>query len=152
MVLDEAQHYSPGALDEMRLRLGLNPARQSTFALVLVGDLYLQDTLGLQQHKAHYSRISTHCQLPLLERAQIEPYLTHGWRQVGLERPCLSATALDLLTGVSNGNPRLFNLLARAAWIAAAQAGVNRTGPEQVQTALNWLPAAHDKINPNQPN
>jgi type II secretory pathway predicted ATPase ExeA len=148
LVLDEAQLYPPGALDEMRLLLGLNLARQPTFALVLVGDLYLQDTLRLQQHKALYSRISAHCQLPLLERAQIEPYLTHGWRQVGLERPCLSAAALDLLAGASNGNPRLLNLLARAAWIAAAQAGVNTIGPEQVQTALNLVPAARDKINP----
>jgi type II secretory pathway predicted ATPase ExeA len=148
LVLDEAQLYPPGALDEMRLLLGLNLARQPTFALVLVGDLYLQDTLRLQQHKALYSRISAHCQLPLLERAQIEPYLTHGWRQVGLDRPCLSPAALDLLAGASNGNPRLLNLLARAAWIAAAQAGVNTIGPEQVQTALNLVPSARDKINP----
>ena len=148
LVLDEAQLYPPGALDEMRLLLGLNLARQPTFALVLVGDLYLQDTLRLQQHKALYSRISAHCQLPLLERAQIEPYLTHGWRQVGLERPCLSAAALDLLAGASNGNPRLLNLLARAAWIAAAQAGVNTIGPEEVQIALDLVPAARDKINP----
>jgi type II secretory pathway predicted ATPase ExeA len=53
-----------------------------------------------------------------------------------------------LLAGASNGNPRLLNLLARAAWIAAAQAGVNMIGPEQVQTALNLVPAARDKINP----
>jgi len=148
LVLDEAQLYPPGALDEMRLLLGLNLARQPTFALVLVGDLYLQDTLRLQQHKALYSRISAHCQLPPLERAQIEPYLAHGWRQVGLERPCLSPAALDLLAGASNGNPRLLNLLARAAWIAASQAGVNTIGPEQVQTALNLVPSARDKINP----
>jgi len=36
LVLDEAQLYPPGALDEMRLLLGLNLARQPTFALVLV--------------------------------------------------------------------------------------------------------------------
>jgi type II secretory pathway predicted ATPase ExeA len=148
LVLDEAQLYPPGALEEMRLLLGLNLARQPTFALVLVGDLYLQDTLRLQQHKALYSRISAHCQLPLLERAQIEPYLTHGFRQVGLERPCLSTAALDLLASASNGNPRLLNLLARAAWIAAAQSAANTIGPEHIQSALNLVPAAHDKINP----
>jgi type II secretory pathway predicted ATPase ExeA len=67
---------------------------------------------------------------------------------LALERPCLSAAALDLLAGASNGNPRLLNLLARADWIAAAQAGVNTIGPEQVQSALNLVPAARDKINP----
>jgi len=132
----------------MRLLLGLNLPRQPTFALVLVGDLYLHDTLRLQPHKALYSRISAHCQLPILERPQIEPYLTHGFRQVGLERPCVSAAALDLLASASNGNPRLLNLLARAAWIAAAQTAANTIGPEHVQGALNLVPAAHDKINP----
>lgn len=148
LVLDEAQLYPPGALEEMRLLLGLNLARQPTFALVLVGDLYLQDTLRLQQHRALYSRISAQCQLPLLDRAQIEAYLTHGWRQVGLERPCLSAAALDLLAGASNGNPRLLNLLARAAWIAAAQASASTIAPEHVQNALDLVPAAGDKLNP----
>jgi general secretion pathway protein A len=148
LVLDEAQLYPPGALEEMRLLLGLNLPRQPTFALVLVGDLYLQDTLRLQQHKALYSRISAHCQLPLLERTQIEPYLTHGFRQVGLERPCFSTAALDLLASASNGNPRQLNLLARAAWIAAAQSAANTIGPEHVQSALNLVPAAQDKINP----
>jgi type II secretory pathway predicted ATPase ExeA len=148
LVLDEAQLYPPGALEEMRLLLGLNLPPQPTFALVLVGDLYLQDTLRLQQHKALYSRISAHCQLPLLERSQIEPYLTHGLRQVGLDRPCLSTAALDLLASASNGNPRLLNLLARAAWIAAAQTAANAIGPEHVQSALNLVPAAHDKITP----
>jgi type II secretory pathway predicted ATPase ExeA len=148
LVLDEAQLYPPGALEEMRLLLGLNLPRQPTFALVLVGDLYLQDTLRLQQHKALYSRISAHCQLPLLERTQIEPYLAHGFRQVGLERPCLSPAALDLLASASNGNPRQLNLLARAAWIAAAQSAANTIGPEHVQSALNLVPAAQDKINP----
>ena len=148
LVLDEAQLYPPGALEEMRLLLGLNLARQPTFALVLVGDLYLQDTLRLQQHRALYSRISAQCQLPLLERAQIDAYLTHGFRQVGLERPCLHPAALDLLAGASNGNPRVLNLLARAAWIAAAQASANLIGPEHVQIALELVPAARDKINP----
>jgi type II secretory pathway predicted ATPase ExeA len=148
LVLDEAQLYPPGALEEIRLLLGLNLPPQPTFALVLVGDLYLQDTLRLQQHKALYSRISAHGQLPLLERSQIEPYLTHGLRQAGLDRPCLSTAALDLLASASNGNPRLLNLLARAAWIAAAQAAANTIGPEHVQSALNLVPAAQDKINP----
>jgi type II secretory pathway predicted ATPase ExeA len=147
LCLDESQHYPPGALEEMRLLLGLNLAPVPTFAVVLVGDTYLQDTLRLQQHKALYSRISAQCKLPLLDSAQIETYLTHGWRQVGLERPCLSAAALALLASATNGNPRLLNLLARAAWLEAAQAGANTIAPEHVQYALNVVPIAQDKIN-----
>ncbi len=86
LVRDEAQQYPPGALEEIRLLLGLNLSRQPTFALVLLGDPYLQDTLRLQHHRALYSRIAARCTLPVLEPAQIEPYLAHGLRQVGPER------------------------------------------------------------------
>jgi len=146
--LDEAQLYPPGALEEVRLLMGLNLARQPVFALILIGDNYLQDTLRLQQHKALYSRISVQCHLHPLDRSQIESYLVHGLRQAGLERPCLHPAAVDLLASASSGLPRLLNLLARAAWIAAAQASVNTIGPEQVQAALELVPAARDRLNP----
>ena len=48
LVLDEAQQYPAGALEEIRLLLGLNLSCPPAFALVLLGDLYLQDTLRLQ--------------------------------------------------------------------------------------------------------
>lgn len=148
LVLDEAQLYPPGALEEVRLLLGLNLARQPVFALILIGDNYLQDTLRLQQHKALYSRISVQCQLQTLDRSQVESYLLHGLRQVGLERPCLHPAAVELLASASSGVPRLLNLLARAAWIGAAQANLNTIGPEHVQAALDLVPAARDRLNP----
>jgi type II secretory pathway predicted ATPase ExeA len=148
LVLDEAQQYPAGALEEIRLLLGLNLSCLPTFALVLLGDLYLQDTLRLQHHRALYSRIALRCQLPGLERAQVEPYLTHSLRQVGLERPCLSPAAVELLASASSGNIRLLNLLARAAWLAAAATTATTIGPEQVQRALELVPAAGDRLNP----
>ncbi len=148
LVLDEAQLYPAGALEEMRLLMGLNLARQPIFGMILIGDNYLQDTLRLQQHKALYSRISVQYQLLALDRSQVESYLAHGFRVVGLERSCLHSAAVELLARASGGAPRLLNLLARAAWIAAAQASLNTIGPEQVQAALELVPAARDRLNP----
>jgi type II secretory pathway predicted ATPase ExeA len=148
LVLDDAQQYPPGALEEIRLLLGLNLTRPPTFALVLLGDLYLQDTLRLQHHRALYSRIAAGCVLPLLEPAQIEPYLTHRLRQVGLERPCWTPSALTLLASASGGVLRLLNLLARTAWLAAARASLNRIDAEQVQSALSLVPAVADRCRP----
>jgi MSHA biogenesis protein MshM len=148
LVLDDAQQYGPGALEEMRLLLSLNLSRQPVLALILLGDPYLPDTLRLQHHKALYSRISVHCQLAALDRLQIEPYLVHHLRQAGLDRPCLAVAAVDLLASASRGVPRLLNLLARAAWITAAAAAANTIGPEHVQAALEMVPAARDRLNP----
>lgn len=146
LVLDEAQNYIAGALEEIRLLLGLNLPRQPVFALILLGDLYLQDTLRLHHHKALYSRIAARAELVALEHAQTEPYLVHGLRQVGLNRPCFDPAAIDLLASASQGVPRMLNLLARHAWIAAAQAQNTTIGPDHVRLALNLVPAAADRI------
>jgi len=68
--------------------------------------------------------------------------------QVGLERPCLHPAAVGLLASASSGLPRLLRLLARAAWLAAAQANLNTIGPEHLQAALELVPAARDRLNP----
>jgi type II secretory pathway predicted ATPase ExeA len=146
LVLDEAQHYPPGALEEIRLLLGLNLARQPVLALVLIGDLYLQETLRLGHHRALYSRIAAQFALGVLDPAQIEPYLMHGLRQVGLERAVFQPAAVDLLVTASQGVPRLLNLLARSAWLAAAQAKANTIEPEHVQAALQLIPSVADRI------
>jgi hypothetical protein len=54
-----------------------------------------------------------------------------------------------LLASASGGAPRLLNLLARSAWIAAAAAQAKHIEPEHVQSALHLVPAATDKLSPN---
>jgi len=146
LILDDAQDYPPGALEEVRLLLGLNLPRQPVFALVLIGDPYLQETLRLAHHRSLYSRIGACGQLAPLDRAAVETYLLHGLGQAGLQRPCLSPAAIDLLAGASGGLPRLLNLLARSAWIAAAATQAHSIEAQHVQAALPLVPAAADKI------
>ena len=146
LVLDEAQAYRPGALDEVRLLLGLNLPKKPAFAMILVGDIYFLDALRLQSQRALYSRISAAYTLPALNREQIAGYLTHALRQVGIDRPCIEPAAMDLLATASEGLPRTINLLARAAWIEAAKAKALSITSEHIQPALRLVPTARDMI------
>ena len=105
-----------------------------------------EETLRLAHHRPLYSRIAARGQLAPLDRAAVEAYLVHGLHQVGLQRPCLAPAAIDLLAGASSRVPRLLNLLARWAWIAAARAQANSIEAEHVQAALQLVPAAADKL------
>ncbi|MFN2352715.1 MAG: ExeA family protein [Kiritimatiellia bacterium] len=146
LVLDEAQAYRPGALDEIRLLLGLNLKKKPAFALILAGDLYFLDALRLQSQRALYSRISAAYTLPAFNREQVADYIEHGLRQVGIDRPCVEAPAMDLLAAASEGVPRMLNLLARAAWIEAAKAKAPSITPEHLQPAIRIVPSARDMI------
>jgi hypothetical protein len=41
LLLDEAQNYAVSATEDLRMLLGLNLPEQPAFALILVGDAYL---------------------------------------------------------------------------------------------------------------
>jgi general secretion pathway protein A len=140
VVLDEAQNYSHGALEEVRLLLGLNLPTHPTFALVLLGDEYLLGQLQLRNHRALYSRLSAHFTLGPWTDSQIQQYLQRGLEAVGINRTVFELSAVDLLVRASSGVPRSVCLIARAAWLAAATAGAKTVNLEFLQSALEQVP------------
>jgi len=146
VVLDEAQLYTADALEEVRLLLGLSLPAQPLFALILIGDNYLLDSLRLQNRKALYSRIACTVGLTGLRGAEVPAYLAHQFAAVGIDRPCFEDAALQLLSAAAEGVPRTLNLVARAAWLLAAAAKADSIGPDHVRTAIRRVPGARDKI------
>lgn len=140
VILDEAQNYSQPALEEVRLLLGLNLPQQPAFALVLIGDEYLLASLKLRNQRALYSRLACHVSLGPWTPAQCAQYLNAGLSAVGLSGAVLEAAAAELLTSASAGLPRSLCLLARAAWIAAATANVQKIAAAHVQMAIEQVP------------
>lgn len=146
IILDEAQNYTASAIEEVRLLLGLNLPPQPAFALILIGDNYLLDTLRLQSRRALYTRIAVSYQLQPLQPSQVEAFLIHGLSQAGLNRPCFQQPAIEMIAAASDGIPRTINLLARGAWIEASRQQHDTITTEHLQTAMRLVPAAYDKI------
>jgi general secretion pathway protein A len=130
-------------LEEIRMLLGLGGRQRSAFALVLLGDEYLLGSLRLSVQRALFSRVGASATLAPLERGDIESYLDWHVAQAGLERGIFEPAALGLLAEASEGNPRLLNLLAQAAWIAAARSGAQDVGADHIHVALRQVPSAN---------
>ena len=142
LVLDDAQNYTHGTLEEVRLLLGLNLAQPPAFALVLIGDEYLLSTLRLRHHRALHSRIGSHLSLGTWKPDQIAQYLQQGFSSVGIQREAIEPAAAGLLPRARGGLARSLCLLARAAWIAAATGGASLIGTDHVQQAIDIVPGA----------
>jgi general secretion pathway protein A len=140
VLLDEAQNYTHSALEEVRLLLGLNLPEAPAFALVLIGDDYLLNSLKLRNHRALYSRLACQMSLASWNGAQCAQYLSGALSAAGLSPQVLEPPAAELLTSASAGLPRSLNLLARAAWINAASSGAQKISPAHVQSALETVP------------
>ena len=140
VVLDEAQLYSHAALEEIRLLLGLNLPTEPTFALILIGDDYLLDSLRLRHHRALYSRLSAHATLGAWTLEESQRYLFKALEAVGLPTRALDPAAAEQLAKAGGGLPRSLQLLARSAWLQAAASARQSITPEDVQCALQQVP------------
>lgn len=140
IVLDEAQNYTHSSLEEVRLLLGLNLPQAPAFALILIGDEYLLSGLKLRNHRALYSRLACQVALPSWTAPQCAQYLSAALQSAGLSSQSIEPAALELLSSASGGLPRSLNLLARAAWIAAATQGAHKISPAHVQQAMESVP------------
>jgi type II secretory pathway predicted ATPase ExeA len=142
IVLDEAQSFGYGSLEEVRLLLGLNLADPPAFGLVLIGDEYLLGTLRLRQHRSLFSRIACHWSLGPWTAPWVAQYVQQSLAAVGITRQAIEPPALNLLTSASSGLARSLCLLCRAAWIEAASAGAQTIEPPHVQAAIERVPGA----------
>jgi type II secretory pathway predicted ATPase ExeA len=148
IVLDEAQSFGYGSLEEVRLLLGLNLAEPPAFGLVLIGDEYLLSTLRLRQHRSLFSRIACHLSLAPWTAPLVAQYVQQSFAAVGISRPAIEPAALNLLTTASSGLARSLCLLARAAWIHAASAGAQTIEAPHVQAAIEQVPGAAGLLPP----
>jgi type II secretory pathway predicted ATPase ExeA len=148
IILDEAQSFGYGSLEEVRLLLGLNLADPPAFGLVLIGDEYLLGALRLRQHRSLFSRIACHLSLSPWTAPLVAQYLQQSLAAVGITRPAIEPAALNLLTSASSGLARSLCLLARAAWIEAASTGAQTIEPPHVQAALERVPGAAGLLPP----
>lgn len=146
LILDDAQNYPAPALEEIRMLLGIGGHQRSAFALILAGDEYLLGSLRLSVQRALFTRISATATLAPLSRDEIAPYLNWQVSRAGLERDIFEPAAIDLLAEASQGNPRTLNLLAQAAWLAAARGSATTIHPDHIHSALRQVPAANAKI------
>lgn len=142
IVLDEAQNYNQPTLEEIRLLLGLNLPAQPAFALTLIGDQYLLSSLKLRHHRALYSRLAAQVVLEPWSGEESLQALETALRAVGLSSSALEPSAAQQLAAAAAGLPRSLQLLARAAWIAAAQDGAQSITPNHVHAALELVPHA----------
>ena len=141
IVLDDAQNCTHGTLEELRLLLGLNLPSQPTFALVLIGDEYLLAQLQMRHHRALCSRLGALHSLNPWSLEEVQEYLKKGLEAVGIHRTrVFDPAAVDLLLRATAGVPRSVCLLARAAWLEAARAGLQEVTAQSLQPALEQVP------------
>jgi MSHA biogenesis protein MshM len=130
LCLDEAQAMPLESLEAVRLLSNLETEKRKLLQLVLFGQPELDVKLADPSVRQIRQRISFQYRLGNLSRSEMDHYLAHRVRVAGYRGPRLfSLPAARQLHYSSRGTPRLANILAHKALLAAFGEG---------GTAVRW--------------
>jgi general secretion pathway protein A len=133
VIIDEAQHLHPVLLEQLRLWSNLDGDGPPLLQVVMSGQPELDTLLGRPEMRQVRQRVSRRCELTGLERDEVAEYIEHRLSVARgpdtLEEPGpagvltqgefwrvrLSPSAVRTVAALSQGVPRLVNLLADRA-------------------------------------
>lgn len=119
VVIDEAQNLSPEALEQVRLLTNLETAKEKLLQIVLLGQPELRDLLQRRNLRQLAQRITARYHLSPLGPKDTHLYIQHRMQVAGSQRNPFKRAAMNALYQRSQGIPRLINIIADRALVAA---------------------------------
>ncbi len=126
VLIDEAQNLDADTLEGVRLLTNLGPVDEQVLQVVLSGQPGLRRRLAESGLIQLQQRIRVHYHLEPLDAEETAAYLEHRCRVAGAERPLFEREAARLIHRLTGGIPRLINILADKALLAAYVDGAER--------------------------
>jgi len=137
VIIDEAQSMPDVTLEALRLLSNLETEQQKLLRIVLFGQPELDERLARPKLRQLSQRIGFAYRLSPLPRPLVPVYLQHRLRAAGFDGEAVfSRGAVRVLGRASRGIPRLINILAHKAMMAAYGQGCRRVDGRHVRAAV----------------
>jgi len=119
LMVDEAQNLSPDVLEQVRLLTNLETATQKLLQIILIGQPELRAVLARPELRQLAQRVTGRYHLEALRRNETVSYMRHRLRVAGATRDLFSPGAIRELHRLSDGVPRIINVIADRALLGA---------------------------------
>jgi len=136
VVVDEAHLLDWETLEEVRFVLNSDYDSLNPMALVLCAQSELWDKLRMQRCAAIRGRIDIRCELPGMDRAELEGYVRAHLAYAGGKEEIFTDAALDELLRYSGGSARAVNKAATHCLMNAAQRAKKLIDDAMVKTVI----------------
>lgn len=136
LCIDEAQTMPRQTLEGLRLLSNLETEKRKLLHIVLFGQPELDEMLEAHSVRQLKQRIAFHHQLQRMDEEETARYVDLRLRVAGHgDEPIFSAAGLKALHHHSGGTPRLVNILAHKALLAAFGEGYLLLAPRHIEAA-----------------
>ncbi|MFB1014597.1 MAG: AAA family ATPase [Alteromonadaceae bacterium] len=111
LIIDEAQHLQPEVLEQLRLLTNLETNTKKLLQVILIGQPELQQLLRRRDLRQLAQRITARYHLLPLNKSEVTLYIKHRLSVAECHRPIFNQGAMNTIHKLSQGIPRLINLL-----------------------------------------
>jgi general secretion pathway protein A len=119
LIVDEAQTLSPELLEQVRLLTNLETSKQKLLQIILIGQPELRELLDRPEMRQIAQRITGRYHLEPLRKDETRAYVSHRLRVAGTQNDIFTKRAIGALYKYARGIPRLINVIADRALLAA---------------------------------
>jgi len=135
VIVDEAQNLSPETLEQVRLLTNLETPSQKLLQIILIGQPELREVLDRVELRQLAQRITGRYHLDPLSRAESASYVNHRLRVAAANGEIFTGAALREVHRLSNGVPRIINVVCDRALLGAFTQELHRVSPSLVRAA-----------------
>lgn len=143
LCIDEAQSMSDAGLEAVRLLSNVETSKHKLLHIVLFGQPELDERLARRGLRQLRQRLAFSYRLSPFDLEGTCGYVSHRLRTAGSSETLFTRPALKKLHRCSRGIPRLINVLAHKALLAAYGRGAARVGRSQVLAAARDTEDTH---------
>lgn len=119
LIIDEAQHLEPEVLEQLRLLTNLETNTKKLLQVILIGQPELQQLLKRRDLRQLAQRITARYHLLPLNKQELAAYIKHRLSVADCHRALFNDGALTAIHQISQGIPRLINLICHSALMEA---------------------------------
>src|SRR5438874_7711384 len=140
LIIDEAQNLPLPVLEQIRILSNLETDKEKLLQIILVGQLNLQGLLRSPELRQLDQRVSIRYELKPLDADGVAAYVAHRLTIAGASASvAFTAKALTQVHRLSQGIPRLINLICDRALLAGYSVRTTRITPDLVTHAASSL-------------
>lgn len=137
LIIDEAQNLDSKVLEQLRLLTNLETDQRKLLQIIILGQPELLNILAKTEMRQLAQRITARFHLQPLTKNEVKAYVSHRLAVAGQNIQLFPENSIKLLYKLSNGVPRLINIISDRALLGAYVENQYAVNPGIIKKAAN---------------
>ena len=144
LIIDEAQNLSADVLEQVRLLTNLETSTQKLLQIILIGQPELRTLRAREDMRQLAQRVTARYHLEPISREETGAYIRHRLQICGSTQTVFNKRAVDKIQQLSDGIPRLINVLCDRSMLGAFVEGRTQVDVKVVKKAASEVLAENN--------